>query len=128
MRLNNFLNEGSLYKKIKDKEVFKILKENCKQALNYYTRNVLNSNEPINYKLIWRGDPAIDRDFYLFKGKNVIRSSANTSNHYTVLFSELLPSWKNIPKRNRSLICSTSADDAFAYRTWRQSILHLSIW
>lgn len=115
MRLNNFLNEGSLYKELSDVNVIKTLKENCKRALNHYIQH----SRDFRFKFIWRGDMQIDKDFYLFKGnKSFVRKSANTSNHYTIMFSELLPSWKNIPKRNKSLICSTSVSDAYGYRRW----------
>lgn len=50
----------------------------------------------------------------MFKGETT-RKSAHTSNHYTILFSELLPSWKNIPKRNKALVCTTEWDKAAAY-------------
>ena len=43
------------------------------------------------------------------------RVSANTSNMYNVLVSKYLPSWKDYPKRNKSFICSTSAERAKSY-------------
>ena len=45
------------------------------------------------------------------------RESANTGNHYNVLFSEILPSWTSFPKRNRSWICSNNKDYAFNFGT-----------
>lgn len=41
-----------------------------------------------------------------------IRVSQNTSNVYTRLLSDILPSWKNFPPRNRAVICTTSANTA----------------
>jgi hypothetical protein len=38
------------------------------------------------------------------------RHSANTSNEYNVLISEILPSWREYPQRNQSFICTTSHD------------------
>lgn len=46
--------------------------------------------------------------------KKSIRKSKNTSNHYTLLFSNL-PSWSKYPKRNRSLIATTNVNWASQY-------------
>lgn len=46
------------------------------------------------------------------------RTSAGTDNVYTLLISEILPSWKNWPKRNNSLIFSLSYDEASRYTDW----------
>lgn len=46
--------------------------------------------------------------------KRVIRKSANTTNQYTLLFSNL-PSWAEYPKRNRSIIATTSLRHASSY-------------
>jgi hypothetical protein len=43
------------------------------------------------------------------------RISENTINLYTRLFSDILPSWKDYPKRSQSFICTTSLKDAEAY-------------
>lgn len=44
-----------------------------------------------------------------------IRISQNTHNIYTRLISDILPSWKEYPKRNRSFVCSTSINTAMDY-------------
>jgi hypothetical protein len=36
------------------------------------------------------------------------RKSAHTDNYYNTLFSDILSSWSKYPKRNNSIICSTS--------------------
>lgn len=46
------------------------------------------------------------------------RTSAGTDNVYTLLISDILPSWKNWPKRNNSLIFSLSYDEASKYTDW----------
>jgi hypothetical protein len=46
--------------------------------------------------------------------KRVIRKSANTTNQYTLLFSNL-PSWASYPKRNQSIIATTSLRYASGY-------------
>ena len=38
------------------------------------------------------------------------RKSIDISNHYTVLFSEILSSWSKLPRRDKGLICSTNAN------------------
>lgn len=43
------------------------------------------------------------------------RVSRNTSNELTLLMSYVLPSWKNWPKRSRSLICSNHFSTASSY-------------
>jgi hypothetical protein len=44
----------------------------------------------------------------------LIRKSRNTSNYYTILFSNL-PSWHSFPKRNNCLVATTSYTTAFNY-------------
>ena len=65
---------------------------------------------------IYRGDWNIKKssDF----GAEIVpglRVSQNTSNVYTRLLSDLLPSWKAFPPRNRAAICTTSASNASDY-------------
>ena len=69
-------------------------------------------------KYIWRGD----RKFNTPTGKaNIVdvnkttRVSANTSNHYTLIFDNH-PEMKDFPKRSKSLICSTDYDRAKQYQ------------
>lgn len=50
----------------------------------------------------------------IFIAEPELRNSSDTSNEYTVLISELLPSWSSFPKRNRCFIgstCSFIADE-----------------
>lgn len=54
---------------------------------------------------LWRGILS-DNEFMI--QKPVKRKSAYTDNYYTILFSEVLPSWKNYPKRNHSIICTNN--------------------
>ena len=44
-----------------------------------------------------------------------VRKSENTFNFYTKLFSDVLESWKDFPKRNNSIICTTSEGKASTY-------------
>lgn len=107
MRLYSFLNEAinNVETEINKDEFYKLLKEKCKNNL----KDVLNSKSIHIYRGI-----KIDDRFLKFTG-NKIRKSANTSNYYTILFSDILESWKNIPKRNKSLICTTDYIKASEY-------------
>lgn len=51
-----------------------------------------------------------------------IRTSENTSNIYTLLFSEVLPSWSKYPKRNRSVICTNEIEKAMDYSSTPENI------
>ena len=69
------------------------------------------------YKFIYRGDTS----HYVIPGSADIidvmgtaRVSANTSNHYTIIFDNH-PEMKDFPKRSKSLICSTSFSKASDY-------------
>ena len=67
----------------------------------------------INDTYIYRGDNSISiHAAEVIPGK---RKSENTYNVYTRLFSDILPSWKQYPKRNRSFICSTNFVYAKSY-------------
>lgn len=52
---------------------------------------------------------------YVGDGNKLVRTSANTANYYTMLMSDYLPSWKYVPRRDKSFICSTSSSTASAY-------------
>lgn len=66
-----------------------------------------------NKNVIYRGTPK-SIDVYLVDPTTVERVAANTSNYTNLLVSNL-PSWQQYPKRNRSLICTTSYTIANAY-------------
>jgi hypothetical protein len=56
---------------------------------------------------IFRGMRNLSIPVFLVTPRNKTRVSANTTNHYNLLFSNL-PSWKDLPPRNKSLICTTN--------------------
>jgi hypothetical protein len=62
--------------------------------------------------VIYRG---IDASEHFIMQKPVYRTSAYTNNYYTMLFSEILPSWSKYPKRNHSIICTTNHKKTEAY-------------
>lgn len=105
MRLVEFLNED-MYKELSEDDVLNILKTKCK--------NNWKAIQEKKVPIIYRGDRKLTRSFGLFDGKD-IRKSANTSNYYTILFSQILKSWNKIPKRDHALICSTSNGIASSY-------------
>jgi hypothetical protein len=60
----------------------------------------------------YRGINSID-EYFIQKAK--YRKSIGESNIHTILFSEVLDSWKQYPKRNNCIIFSTSKDEARKY-------------
>jgi hypothetical protein len=70
-------------------------------------------NQYLKGNIIYRGERNIENNIsYVIPGS---RYSQNTSNHYTELFSEILPSWKDFPKRNHSVICTTDYNKSNNY-------------
>jgi hypothetical protein len=72
----------------------------------------------IHNKIIYKGmqlDNSNETDIWLTNPAFRARKSHNTRNYYTLMFNNL-PSWKDYPKRSRSLICATSAQKASMYR------------
>ena len=56
-----------------------------------------------------------DGEFYIVDLTGVNRHSANTNNFFTMMVSEILPSWSLFPKRSESLICSGNRSTASGY-------------
>jgi hypothetical protein len=65
---------------------------------------------------IYRGTPNQTSIIYVDPTTSE-RASRNTTNQYNLLFSHVLPSWKNWPKRSRALICSGDYNTARSYST-----------
>ena len=81
-----------------------ILHQKCKQALQSYRKN----------NIIYRGLYDKSINFGLVDPKKFTRASANTENYYTLIVSNS-PRWKNYPRRDQSLICSTERNTAYSY-------------
>lgn len=66
----------------------------------------------LNGICIYRGchdkDPVIGHEYVV--ATPGLRKSQNTTNEYTMLMSDVLPAWKEYPKRTRSFICTNSID------------------
>jgi hypothetical protein len=107
------------------------------KAIQHYTIKNININtfkklitteyseayeNAISGNFIYRGDYDMER-------RNIrivtpgIRESQNTVNIYTRLFSDILPSWENYPKRNRSFICTSSFYKAGDYSDYPRIVL-----
>lgn len=100
----------------------KILSEGRSSAIHIDTALKIvqthNPNGISNYS-IYRGIKEQSEDFYYVQPSSHIRKSAHTyngTNYYTILLDNL-PSWKEYPKRSKSIICSTSNTLASAYGT-----------
>lgn len=106
MRINEILIEADKYgrSKVLTVEQFKALKPQLSLALKKTEEN----------NRIFRGtsnpNPIIEVD-----PREVERVSRNTTNEYNLLFSHILSSWQEWPKRSRSLICSGDYREASAY-------------
>lgn len=86
--------------------------DDLKKIISKMNPDVLNAiaGEEKNKNFIYRG--TYSKSGYQFFQQSSInlerpRHSANTSNEYNLLVSEILKSWKKYPQRNQSFICST---------------------
>lgn len=93
-------------KTISEKEVLELIKKDYSKAWN----NAKNKN------FIFRGVYSKD-NYIIIEPSKFERKSAymsDKSNHYTLLLSNL-PSWKRYPRRDKSLICSTTFATAASF-------------
>lgn len=116
MKLNNIISEAIGVNNIQKEEYFWILKHKCKNNYKFMKDNYKQGNIQT---FLWRGFGNDQTMMEMGKYSTVdpsqrIRQSKNTSNYYTLLLSNL-PEWQKYPKRDRSLICSTSGKKAGAY-------------
>lgn len=99
MRFKSFLFESNnSLTPLTREEAITIARKNCKEALT--------SREPLVARGLRSSITESKEEFRLVKPSSVIRKSANTSNEYNLLLSNL-PSWKEYPPRNKSIICAT---------------------
>jgi hypothetical protein len=93
---NENLNSTSLSKS----DVINILQNNCKKFLNYPEKNIMT--------LIFRKESVIKDDFVLVDPKSSSKERIapfSSANYHNLVISNL-ESWKDWPRRNKSLICS----------------------
>lgn len=104
MRFKTFLNEGvsTAYKSIPEDTAVELGKQYFTEALaSKYPHIVRGMNAKLSGK-----------NYYYISGISG-RTSANTSNEYTLLIDNL-PAWNNYPKRGKSLICTTIGNLEYA--------------
>lgn len=102
-----------LMEAIEEKAYSKKLTIDIEGAMNLFVKNCNNMEWS---KPLFRG--ATDRgDFVLVEGQNGGRESAHArGNHYTIFIDQFLKkNNKDYPLRSKSIICSTSKNDATAY-------------
>ncbi len=104
MKLYQYLTENRS-QSITQEKFNDLLQKNCSDILKIYE----NSSD-----YIYRGLSSNNNYIYIDPTKSV-RKSRNTQNYYTILFDEILPSWKNYPKRSKSIICATNERVARSY-------------
>ena len=82
--------------------------KDCTVSWDYYER--------VGTTHIYRGIRKAKADvLYGDPSQSPPRKSANTTNHYTILFDHILPSWKDYPNRSQSWICSSDYTRASRY-------------
>lgn len=86
------------------KKIYKSILANSSEAISALDSDIA----------VWRGMKNLPNSIILTDPNKKQRKSANTKNYYTLLFSNL-PSWVNFPRRDHSLICSTSQYKAWGY-------------
>lgn len=101
MRFKQFLlNEGSYYEDISIEKAIELAKKHCSNALKHLETPIIRG-----------GHNFTDVAYSVHPGLGS-RKSANTSNHYTVLFNETLP--KEYPRRANSMICGNYQNKDYA--------------
>lgn len=103
MRFKNFLIESNE----NDKD-FKLIVDN----VNSSYLDLITSSEGT---LIYRGMNKKNSSGVTLMTPKAGRKSANTSNEFTTLVDNFLPSWKDYPKRSNSFICSTDMSYAAGF-------------
>jgi hypothetical protein len=107
LKFNQYLNEGRSQHLIGSDAIEKIEK-NCSDILKNYKGSKTQ---------IWRGIEGAYSDYLFVDGAQSaeLRRSRNAYYNYYTLLLDNLPSWKDYPKRSKSIICSTSGSTAEMY-------------
>jgi len=95
-----FINESKRVQRVTEPDAKEMIRFNCVQSANG--------------QQIYRGTNFDSCEFGYGDPKGKIRTSANTSNFYTLILSNSKP-WKNYPPRNESFVCSLDPDYAMGY-------------
>lgn len=99
MRFKDFLKEAKHRQDISVEKARELIGDNCSD---------MNFTKPF-----WRGSMKANEECYIIQGDQGGRSSANTSNHYTVIMDEFLPA-KGFPKRSASIILTNNHGEEYA--------------
>ena len=105
MKLYNYLNENRS-QEITEDQFDNLLEKNCSDIIKIYKQTG---------EYIYRGLSGGRSPYIHIDPTKSIRKSRNTSNFYTIMFDEILPSWKQYPLRSKSIICATSIKVAMSY-------------
>lgn len=104
--ISNKAKDRNKYTPISKEELNKLITTDYKEAFDAYS---------IGYK-IYRGDYNLEnRGIEIAIATPGNRVSQHTSNIYTKLTSDIIPSWKAYPRRNNSFICTGNDDKASEY-------------
>lgn len=98
-----FLIEEERTQEIDETKALQIMSNHCRAYLERY-------QEPV----MFRGVQRLTRRYAYVEPAKYERESANTSNLYTWLI-DIMPSWKNFPKRSKSIVCTTQAHGGKGY-------------
>jgi len=113
MKFKQYISESDKYggnyrtKPIDKETAIKLIKDNCKKSYH------IMYNSPYSRKL-YRGVLSSKEYGFVDTNTGQPRISANTLNYMTLLMDNL-PSWKEYPKRSKSIICSTNPDYTSEY-------------
>jgi hypothetical protein len=104
MKLKHFLLTEGRTQKISEEDFYKKVKVECSDILKSYN----------NRNFYYRGIKGFKEKFGFVKPSSFERESENTDNYYTLLMDNL-PSWKNYPKRSKSIVFTNDIDTAVSY-------------
>ncbi len=102
MRFANYITEGRTQGVTEDYAI-NFIKKNCGQARKAFMEKGI---------ALYRGHINLSGDYGLIQPSKYERTSANTSNYYTLLMDNS-PKWKNYPKRSQSIICGNTKSAAY---------------
>lgn len=103
------LTETSRSKPMEMDDALKFIQKNCKDALKAWKRG---GHGDYIFRGLW--SPGTSQALEVQGNIEPPRKSRNTSNYYTLLLDNL-PSWRQYPRRGRSIICSSGYEKADAY-------------
>ncbi len=101
MKFKHFLVESD-----STNSTIKAMIENVDSAMLDLFLSVADDSMATEAPLIYRGTNKSQK--IIIQDYPLNRNSRNTTNEFTILVDNFLPSWKNYPKRSKSFICTTS--------------------